>query len=347
MKLEATRAMRTALQNGDTTEAINLFDGFDGELRRVSEQESAVLDAAREIIAKVPDNRPAHAAAKQYVESLFVARQSRTEAKNDFLLHLEGGPSGPSVAEKVDAVLSARKTTKEREDALRDAGSVPVSDILQLSGPKRIMMPKGIEASQDYTLLNVGFGTASDVSVTVSGYDLTVQPTSIDALESNQSTTLTVSTPAATEVSTTFTLSANSVSNKFRIQVLSKSDYLERATDLIATLEDRLDSVETKDSKGKNGSGSGEQKSPKYVKGLRRKLESARKRIGKIERHLSKQGDKPTNNKIRDVINVLDAFINQVEGLSHRKVDERTQAILEQDATEVIDELETAIVAEK
>lgn len=327
-------AFREALRQGDTAAAIDRFDGFDDALSRQSNHESAIRDAVRGIIAKVPKNRPVHDAAKQYLQAVFYAQQARIEAKNDFLLHLEGGPDAEAVAKKVNTVIETNDTVQQAESDVRSAGNVPVPALVAVYGPSNLLVPKGQTVEATYIAENVGFNAASDLDVTVEGYDLTPNPTEITQLPANERNEIGVSGPANTKTNTIITVQVGNKSTQTRLQVLDKSGYLDQSLHLLGQLEDRIENVKN------DGSGGFPE-----IRGLEGKLRTARKRIEKLINDIESGKQNEINNRIRSVINLIEAFINQVEGLSNQQLSDQNEAILTEDAKEFISALETAIQA--
>lgn len=329
---------RDALRDGDTAGAVDGFDGFDAAVDDQANRESALRDVARGVIARTPPDEPAHQAAQGFLRAVNDAQGARTKAKYDFALHLEGGPSAADVADRVDAVLDTTDAVETAAGDLREeADGIDLPPALSVTGPSALLVPKGTSIEAEYTASNVGVTPASDLDVTLDGYDgVSASPDAIDSLTAGADATITVSGPADETVEAPLVVSVGAESARTDLRVLDKAGFLDRALTVLDEVQQRLERV-SDDADGKGNSD---------FRGLENKLRTARNRIEKLKKEAESGGGKgrgkSLDERIRSTMKLLGAFINQAEGLSPRQLSSQDAAVLAGDAGEVIDELETA-----
>lgn len=356
MSIEAVHRFRDALASGDTAAAIDTFDDVHATLSTQADRESALRDVARAVLAQVPPADPAHDAASNFVEAVFHARQARIEAKQDFALHLSGGPTAEAVAAKADRVIDSIDTVEARADDLRDAASgtdVSATPSIALSATSTVRAPKGTDLSFSGTVENVGLAAASDVEVTVSGYDVAVSPSTLDSIQPGEAQQIELAGAAAEAGESVVTIRAMNATAQSTIVVLSKADYVRQAIDLIEGLQSTLEELAERRGNGTgsgqgNGSGNGKNGSSSALpKGLSKKLGTAHSRLSTLESRLEDGRAKSPDEKLLSTAKLLGAFINQTSGLAPNQLSASAQAILEADAAQIVDVLHTATVAER
>ncbi|PSP80819.1 hypothetical protein BRC81_01665 [Halobacteriales archaeon QS_1_68_20] len=341
-------AFRDALRSGDSASAVDSFDGFDDAVDDQANRESALRDVARGVVARTPPDDPAHQAAQQFLQAVNQAQQARVKAKYDFALHLEGGPDADDVADRVDAVVDTTDAVDSAAGDLQDeAGDVDLPPSLAVTGPSALLVPKGTAIDAEYTAENLGVTEATDLAVTVEGYDVAVDPAAIDALLAGEATTLAVTGDADEAVEAPLIVTVGSETARTDLRVVDKAGFLDRALTVLDEVEERLDRVDDDDGgNGKGGKGNGKS----GIQGLHNKVDTARKRIEKLIDRLESggkgKGGKSVDNRIRSTMQLLGAFINQAEGLSGNQLSAQDAAVLAGDAGEVIDELDAATRAE-
>ncbi|WP_440006373.1 CARDB domain-containing protein [Halomicrococcus sp. SG-WS-1] len=222
-------AFRDAVGSGDTATAIDRFDDFDEALNDRQARESAVRDVARRILARSSQNPESAEAAKRYLEAVAEAQQARLQAKYDFLLYLKDGPSGSDVADKVDSVVSANESVRERETSMRqNSGDIALPTAVQVTGPSVRTVPLGESLDIEYEVVNVGLRGVSEVAIDVEGFDATAESSAIDALPAGKETTVTVSGTPKTSDETALKVTVDDSTAQTRVVPLDKAEYVER-----------------------------------------------------------------------------------------------------------------------
>lgn len=332
---------RDLLRNGDAAEAIDQFDEFDAAVEQQANRESALRDIARGIIARVQPDAPAHATAQQFLQTVTDAQQARIKAKYDFALYLQGGPSAESVADRVNDVISTTDAVEKTAEQMRNYGSeISLPSVLSLSGPGDITTTAGSTIEETYTVTNVGVSDANNVEVTLDGYELSIEPVSIDSLSPGDSVVLSVSGPASEVTEAPVVVSAGAASTRTGLNILDSNGHLDRALITISDIENHLGALSEGDDKPKkkekrNG------KSKKY-NGLKNKINEARKQIEIIQEQIKSTENESVSAELESVRELMGAFINQIHGLGKTHLSDRDEAVLASDATKVIDELAAA-----
>lgn len=357
-------AFRDRLRDGDTAGAIEGFDGFDAAVDEQAARESALRDLARGVITRVEPGEPAHEAAQEFLRDVSTAQDARVKAKYDFALHLENGPSAESVADRVETVVETTAAVDEQADELRDrSGDVDLPPSLTVTGPGGVRVPKGEPVEAEFVAANLGVTAASDLSVRLDGYDLDVSPGAIDSLAAGEERALAVTGAADEAVETAVTVGVGSASASAELRVLDKAGFLEVALVVLGDVEERLARIrETADDDGGpgagNGNGRGDDGAEPGLTGLENKLDTATQRVERLAERADGGGPGAGNGngngngdsldqRIRAVMNLLGAFINQVEGLEGGQLTGQDASVLANDATQVIDELALATRAER
>lgn len=331
---------RDALRADDAGESIDGFDGFDAAVDEQAKRESVLRDVARGIIARVPPAQPLHQTAQQYLQAVADAQETRLKAKYDFALYLEDGPSADAVADRVDAVIETTDAVEQVGTELRESGGdIDLPPALGVVGPNAITVPKGGFIHAEYTATNLGTTSVSDVEVSLDGYDLSANPTTIDSLASGANAAVIVSGPADETAEAPLVVSVGSAVARTDLRIIDKAGYLERALAVLEDVANRVNDVAESDDGNKNGG-------KPDLKGLQNKIKTVRKRIEKLADDVESGKRKGVDKRIRAIINLVGAFINQVHGLGNEQLSDRNESILSSDAAAVIDELAAATEAE-
>lgn len=244
----------------------------------------------------------------------------------------------------------AVETAAERMRAAGADRSLPPA--LSLSGPSDITVSVGSAIDATYTVTNVGLSTATDIAVTLEGYDLSISPSSVESLPAGETAELTLSGVATEPTESLLVISAGAETARASLDVLDEDGHLDRALAIIGDIEDRLgriadaaddnsspdkDKGKTK-GKGKNKPKGKDKRQSNGINGLQEKLTTARKRIEAVKSSASGS----VSNEIKSIQKLMGAFINQVHGWGKNNLSNRNEAVLTNDAGGVVDELAAA-----
>lgn len=290
-------AFRDALADGDHVSAIERFDDYDDALDSQSIRERALRNLARGIVAHTDADSSDNRAAQELVRVITDAQQARIKSKFEFMLYLEGGPDAEHVAGRVQDVLDAHESVATAEERIRslDADvSLPV--LLGLYGPRSLVVPKGTTFDATYTIENVGITDASDLDVLVQGYDVSVDPSTIESLAVDASADITVTGDADRAADTFLLVNVGSESSRTALVVLAKADYLDQTLAQLDRFEATLAELDEV---------------------LHRPIRPFQRKIGTVRRELESMQTDLENGRIgaRRVNNEIHAVNSQLGGL--------------------------------
>lgn len=334
---DRTVAFRDALAAENHAEAIAGFDGFAGVIDDRELREGSVRNLARAIINRTASDEAANEAAKAYVTALAEAENARNQARLEFLMYLQDGPSGPSVAETVDDVIAAHEAIDDAEETMRQArGDVSLPPMVVVAGGAQQEVAVDEQLTVTYEVENVGTAEVSDVSLDVEGLDASISPGSVDALAPDEAVTATVTaTPEEAQSANLRVEAAAENAGETRqtpVHVLDAGDYVERAHQSTEESRDSLeDRIENSDDPHES------------LDGVEAKLAEVDERLEEVEELLAGDGNaNAARGRIGSVINLLGAIINQVEALRGKHLSEQFASTTIHNAEQAIDLLTQA-----
>ncbi len=337
MSDERIVAFRDALRDSDPTEVVERFDRFDAAIEDQEKREAALQNVARGLVAHVAADEPANQTAQQFFRTANKAQQARLEAKFDYLLYLQGGPSAEAVAQKVDAALSATEQVETIATQLRDYSlDISLPSTLGLTGPSSIIVEAGSVVDATFTVTNVGGSSAEDIEVGLTGEEnLSIEPRSIASIDPGKSVSITVTGTVDEPTESPLIVSADEASARASLEVIDENGYFERALRILDEIEEQLELLSADDDP--------EDDAPEDVlEGLENKIQRAQTRIADVRGEIGNRPAHALANRVQSIQQLLGAFMNQIDGLSNAHLSDRTKAVLSSDAELAIEALAAA-----
>jgi hypothetical protein len=348
MFTEQLQRLRNELADDDRSRVLDLTDPVMDALEATRTREAAYDKVAQHVRASADGD--AHSVADDYLGAVAEAEERRSEAIQTVMRYLSGEVTGETAASAVDDAIDAENRLGDATDALDGAkGDVSVPPILAVTGTETLEIPKGTDASETYTVSNLGTEVAADVTVSVDGdLSLSVSPTAVGRLAPEEEATVTLSGSPTDEGQHNVRLSASSghVGDVLVVTavVADKGDYVERARTQVQTLRRTVAGIreDTDGGNGKNGrdKGNGEN----GLQGVENKLRTIENRLQKAQRQLER-GRTPANavdNQLGAAINELEAVQNQVDGLRPQQISSGDATLVVNDAEKTVTTLEIA-----
>lgn len=233
-----------------------------------------------------------------YREAVVELEQRRIELDRSTLAYVQEADSAAKIVESVDAVDEAYRECEERTMALETTVSdVSTAPILVVWGGDDIEAPKGTTVDTQVVLSTVGRSHPDSIAIDVeSEIPASVSPSLVRSLGENETTTVRVelspSIAGEFDVFVTVSGETNSDRLRFTVLVLTKRDYVVRASRLVRSLETMLDST-----RGRRN-------------GLRNQARTLRRRLVTISDDLEKP-----RRPARSIDNRLSAAQNNVEAM--------------------------------
>ena len=303
--------------------------------------EQAMRAVTRGILATTDASTQASTAAQQFVQAATQAQQARLTFHLWFVSYMGGNISTDQFLARVDHVIEAHDTVADRAADVHDyKGEATLPLLLSLTGPEQRVVPKGNAFTTDYTLTNIGTRAVEGItgSTTVDVFE--VSPTALDTLAADESTRLTLSGTAteAGKIPIQIRVTADLIteSQQLALTVLDKEGYLEQALADLDELQSKVTALKSSESALDQAT----------IEGLSNKLQTAETQLKQIQRVSGGPSSvKAVNNQLGRVIELLEAFNNQVHGLMPSQLPVVRGAMFIHDAEEVNDQLEGAISA--
>lgn len=331
----ALEQFRATLRDSDVVEAMNQFDSVETALQRQESQERMYQSVARGTIARTAPSERANNVAKQVVEQAFEAEQARLSFNIGFMSFAGGNLSPGQMADRADQVINSHNKVNSTAETLQEVKSgVALPRLLTLTGPRSVTSHKGGDLEVAYSVENFGTRPIENVVVSVEGGGFAPSPSDIGTLAADESETVTVS--GTTGEAGTFDVDVSAEGDgvtettDLTIRIIGKKGSINQALAVLEELQSHISAIDTGDDEN----------------GLMEKATTAEQRLKKIQARLERgrtPPEKAINNQINSVINLLNAFGNQVDGMTGSRLSEDQAALLLHDSREVIGVLNTAV----
>lgn len=336
---DPVRALADALAADDAATAATLLESASETMEARKQRHMGYQPLAIETRRRTDADSDLRTACTTLLGQGTVAAQAHAELGMKLAGYFQGEVSGTEAAQAAQAATQAHDEFESARETVSTA-KVDVGPILAIFGPTSIEHPKGVSLDTAFEVTNLGTSPTSDLSTTVKARrSLAVDPSSLTPLEPDTAAELAL-TGTPTE-SGGFTASlfvtGDEVGDEQSVQVvvLSKADYVDRASASLNAVADRLE--EHSDSQGGNGTGN----SKGGFNDLLGKVETAIKRLDRLlDRIENGRGTPALDEKLQSVERELGAVLNQLSSEGHGlpdgiavRVRTDTEAVIETLAT--------------
>lgn len=350
--------LEAALDDDDRKRSVelgaDLQDAFDH--RRGRERAYDELANAVKIEAVTTDSGFAAAdAAAEYLNAVTAADQARIAVDMSLMKYIDEGDNADGTSELVASAIEAETTLDDsvaefKSELAESDLSVPA--VLVITGPDRVTFPESLDRTYEYTVENVGGEAAESVTVELdSDLALSVDPTDLGSISPDAGTTVELS-GALTEtgihtIELSATCDADDESISVTAAVASKVKFLQSALQAVENLRSTVSELrEEADGDGQKDNGN-QSDSAEGLRGLERKTEQVIQKLDTaIEWIEADKNDQAVNGKIESAIEQLEAFVEQIDALAGKQLDEGDGALMRHNAREVVPRLETALEME-
>lgn len=185
-----------------------------------------------------------------YREAVVELEQRRIELDRSALAYVQGENPSTTFVESVDTVDEAYTVCQERTETLEAAvSSIQIPPLLTLWGDPAIEVPKGATIDAELSLTTAGRSHSDSIAIDVaSEISANVFPSTVESLDETETVPVRVelspSTAGEFDVFVTATGEANTDQFHITTLVLGKREYVDRASQLVGSLETMLGSVE-------------------------------------------------------------------------------------------------------
>jgi hypothetical protein len=350
MVRETFASLRDALAADSPEDVRAAMERLDDEMAVQRAREEGYVKQARAARGSRDTSEEASSSAlalQQQVSQVTAARGRIFTAVDGYLT---GSSSGREAADVVDSQLAAFDELAAAAESFDEAASAEnLPAVLVVTGLETLAVPKGMSVEETVTVRNPGGSDLADVSLSVESepeVDLSLSRTAFDAVAAGESATATLSGTPRRDSDVLVSASGGGLADsiEFTLNVRDAREIIGEAITEVYELLKRLRAALSDASGGKGGKGGKGGPGRSFEAKLEAVTKSLAKAFDRIE-----DGDPEgaVDGKLDAAIEQAEAFVNEVEAQSGKRLPERAASDLAVDARTLVAVIEEAKAAER